>query len=278
MYGDHIKWLIETVITGAVPNLILDENGLVRSDGRNMPVSWMSATIYGKPIIPRTGYLVEFNALWYNAICFAISMYENDPAQQEYTENLRAIASKTKNAFIETFLNDHGYLYDYVDGAYKDLQVRPNMAIAIGMEFSPLDRRQRKRVLDLVTRELLTPKGLRSLSPKSQGYIPSYEGGPVEREYAVHRGPARPWLFGFYADAYFKVFGYSGIGFIERMLIGYEDEMSEGCIGSLSEMYDANPPFTGRGAVSTAKNVGEILRILRTVKEMNKEQQQSVTK
>ncbi len=278
MYGDHIKWLIETVITGAVPNLILDENGLVRSDGRNMPVSWMSATIYGKPIIPRTGYLVEFNALWYNAICFAISMYENDPAQQEYTENLRAIASKTKNAFIDTFLNDHGYLYDYVDGAYKDLQVRPNMAIAIGMEFSPLDRRQRKRVLDLVTRELLTPKGLRSLSPKSQGYIPSYEGGPVEREYAVHRGPARPWLFGFYADAYFKVFGYSGIGFIERMLIGYEDEMSEGCIGSLSEMYDANPPFTGRGAVSTAKNVGEILRILRTVKEMNKEQQQSVTK
>ena len=92
----------------------------------------------------------------------------------------------------------------------------------------------------------------------------------MEREYAVHQGPARPWLFGFYADAYFKVFGVSGVGFIERMLIGYEDEMTEGCVGSLSEMYDGNPPYKGRGAVSTAKNVGEILRTLKNVKELNK--------
>ncbi len=92
----------------------------------------------------------------------------------------------------------------------------------------------------------------------------------MEREYAVHQGPARPWLFGFYADAYFKVFGVTGLGFIERMLIGYEDEMTEGCIGSLSELYDGNPPFTGHGAVSTAKNVGEILRTIRNVKEINK--------
>ena len=146
------------------------------------------------------------------------------------------------------------------------------MAIAIGLDYSPLDRRQRKKVLDFVTRELLTPKGLRSLSPKSYGYNPTYVGGPIEREYAVHQGPARPWLFGFYADAYFKVFGFSGLSFIERMLIGYEDEMTEGCIGSLSELYDGNPPFTGRGAVSTSKNVGEILRIIKRVKEINKQQ------
>ena len=87
----------------------------------------------------------------------------------------------------------------------------------------------------------------------------------------MHQGPARPWLFGFYADAYLKVFGVSGLSFIERMLIGYEDEMTEGCIGSLSELYDGNPPYTGRGAVSTAKNVGEILRILKNVKELNKQ-------
>ncbi len=175
-----------------------------------------------------------------------------------------------KGSFVSTFLNDYGYLYDYVNGTYTDLEVRPNMAIAIGLEYSPLDRRQRKKVLDLVTRELLTPKGLRSLSPKSYAYRPTYVGDPVQREYTVHQGPARPWLFGFYADAYFKVFGVSGVGFIERMLIGYEDEMTEGCIGSLSEMYDGNPPYTGRGAVSTAKNVGEILRTLKNVKELNK--------
>jgi glycogen debranching enzyme len=138
------------------------------------------------------------------------------------------------------------------------------------MDYTPLDRRERKKALDFVTRELLTPKGIRSLSPKSPVYRPNYLGGPLEREYAVHQGPARPWLFGFYADAYLKVFGMSGISFIERMLIGYEDEMSEGCIGSLSEMYDGNPPYQGRGAVSTAKNVGEILRTLQLVKEINK--------
>ena len=218
----------------------------------------------------RQGYIVEFNALWYNALRFLISLYEHDGSQRDYVEGLQELAEKVKQSFVDTFLNDYGYLYDYVNGSYTDLEVRPNMAIAIGLEYSPLDRRQRKKVLDLCTRELLTPKGLRSLSPKSYAYNPTYVGGPLQREYAVHQGPARPWLFGFYADAYFKVFGLSGLSFIERMLIGYEDEMTEGCIGSLSELYDGNPPYTGRGAVSTAKNVGEILRTIKNVKEFNK--------
>lgn len=269
-YGEEILALIADVMADKVPNLFLNDNGLVSTNGRDVPVSWLSASINGKPIIPRSGYLVEFNALWYNALCFAIALYEEVPEKADTVKTLSEIAAKCKEAFVSTFLNDFGYLYDYVDGTYTDLSVRPDMAIAIGLDYSPLDRRQRKRVLDFVTRELLTPKGLRSLSPKSQGYNPTYVGGPMEREYAVHQGPARPWLFGFYADAYLKVFGYSGISFIERMLIGYDDEMTEGCIGSLSEMYDGNPPYTGRGAVSTAKNVGEILRILKNVKELNK--------
>ncbi|MDE6577765.1 MAG: 4-alpha-glucanotransferase, partial [Muribaculaceae bacterium] len=201
---------------------------------------------------------------------FVAALYDGDAAMEDYLNEIKGLAETVKESFISTFLNDYGYLYDYVNGTYTDLEVRPNMAIAIGLEYSPLDRRQRKKVLDFVTRELLTPKGLRSLSPKSFAYHPQYLGDPTQREYAVHQGPARPWLFGFYADAYFKVFGVSGVGFIERMLIGYEDEMTEGCIGSLSEMYDGNPPYTGRGAVSTAKNVGEILRTLKNVKELNK--------
>ncbi len=201
---------------------------------------------------------------------FLISLYENEKGEEAYVASLASLAEKIKLSFLDTFLNDYGYLYDYVNGSYTDLEVRPNLAIAIGLEYSPLDRRQRKGVLDLCTRELLTPKGLRSLSPQSFAYNPTYVGNPTEREYAVHLGPARPWLFGFYADAYFKVFGLSGLSFIERMLIGYEDEMTEGCIGSLSEMYDGNPPYTGRGAVSTAKNVGEILRTIKTVKQMTK--------
>ncbi len=269
-YGASVRRLVEDIRGEKIRNLKLNHNGLVSSNGQNTPVTWLSASINGQPIIPRTGYILEFNALWYNAVKFLISLYENEKGEEAYVVSLASLAEKIKLSFLDTFLNDYGYLYDYVNGSYTDLEVRPNLAIAIGLEYSPLDRRQRKGVLDLCTRELLTPKGLRSLSPQSFAYNPTYVGNPTEREYAVHLGPARPWLFGFYADAYFKVFGLSGLSFIERMLIGYEDEMTEGCIGSLSEMYDGNPPYTGRGAVSTAKNVGEILRTIKTVKQMTK--------
>lgn len=269
-YGASVRRLVEDIRSEKIRNLKLNHNGLVSSNGQNTPVTWLSASINGQPIIPRTGYILEFNALWYNAVKFLISLYENEKGEEAYVASLASLAEKIKLSFLDTLLNDYGYLYDYVNGSYTDLEVRPNLAIAIGLEYSPLDRRQRKGVLDLCTRELLTPKGLRSLSPKSFAYNPTYVGNPTEREYAVHLGPARPWLFGFYADAYFKVFGLSGLSFIERMLIGYEDEMTEGCIGSLSEMYDGNPPYTGRGAVSTAKNVGEILRTIKTVKQMTK--------
>lgn len=269
-YGDEVRRLVEDIRNGRIVNLRVNDNGLVSTEGRDKPVTWLSASINGKPIIPRTGYILEFNALWYNSLRFLQSLLENEPGEQEYVKELDELATKCGESFVNTFLNGYGYLYDYVNGTYTDLEVRPNMAIAIGLEYSPLNRRQRKTVLDFCTRELLTPKGLRSLSPKSQNYHPTYVGNPIEREYAVHQGPARPWLFGFYADAYFKVFGLSGLSFIERMLIGYEDEMSTGCIGSLSEMYDANPPYTGRGAVSTAKNVGGILTVIKTVNQMIK--------
>ena len=102
-----------------------------------------------------------------------------------------------------------------------------------------------KGVLDIVTKELLTPKGLRSLSPKSGGYNPNYVGPQVQRDYAYHQGTAWPWLAGFYFEAYLRIYKMSGIGFIERYLIGYEDEMSSHCIGSIPELFDGNPPFKG---------------------------------
>lgn len=275
-YGDVIKALIEAIRQNRVPNLHLDDNGLLSSDGRNHPVTWLSASVNGKPIIPRSGYILEFNALWYNALRFTVCLFENVEEEKPYANKLRVLADKTAQSFISTFLNANGYLNDYVDGEYVDPEVRPNMAIAIGLEYSPLDRHRKRRVLEFVTRELLTPKGLRSLSPRSPAYRPIYKGNPLEREYAVHQGPARPWLFGFYAQAYISVFGASGVGFIERQLIGYEDEMTRGCIGSLSEMYDANPPYTGRGAVSTAKNVGQILEAIRLVNDKMKELDEKV--
>ena len=262
-YLDTIIKTINFILDQKHPFLKVDENGMLTTDGTQKPMSWMNASLGGRPIVARTGYLVEFNALWYNALIFASRLTEGTPDEEKF----KGIAEKMAQPFITMFLNDYGYLYDYVNGTYADPSVRPNMAIAIGLDYSPLDRRQRKRVLDIVTRELLTPKGLRTLSPKSYGYRPNYLGSPEDREMALHNGPARPWLMGFYSDAYLKVFGMSGISYIDRMLIGFEDEMTQGCIGSLSQLYDANPPFTGRGAISHVTNVAEVLRTLTTLKK-----------
>ena len=261
---------MEYILSNRHPNLRVEDNGLVYSIGTATPVTWMNASLYGRPLVPRSGYMVEFNALWYNALMWCAALTEELPEAEAPQRQLWIdTAEKLKYAFIDTFLNDYGYLYDYVNGTYADPSVRPNMAVAIGLDYSPLDRRQRKGVLDVVTRELLTPKGLRTLSPKSFGYRPFYLGSPEEREMALHNGPARPWLFGFYADAYLRVFGVSGVGYLDRMLIGYEDEMTNQCIGSLSQLYDGNPPFSGRGAISHVTNIAEILRTLTTLKKFN---------
>ena len=268
-YMELVEKIINYILENNHPNLQVDDNAMVSTIGTSTPVSWMNSMMWGKPVVPRTGYLVEFNALWYNALRFAAMLSENDEERQEFHDMCMAQVEKMAQPFVDMFLNDYGYLYDYVNGTYADPSVRPNMAIAIGLDYSPLDRRQRKRVLDVVTRELLTPKGLRSLSPRSYGYRPFYLGSPEDREISLHNGPARPWLMGFYADAYLRVFGMSGVSYIDRMLIGFEDEMSQGCIGSLSQLYDGNPPFAGRGAISHATNVAEVLRTLRTLKRLN---------
>ena len=271
-YLGAVTKILDYILAGKHPRLFLDKvNGMVTTDGAKEAASWMYATLNGRPVIPRSGYLVEFNALWYNALRFGAMLTEDDPARQAEHDRWTEAADRMKQPFVDMFLNDSGYLYDYVDGGYSDPSVRPNMAVAIGLDYSPLDRRQRKSVLDVVTRELLTPKGLRTLSPKSYGYRPTYQGSPEEREMTIHNGPARPWLMGFYAEAYLKVFGHSGVNYIDRMLIGYEDEMANGCIGSLSQLYDGNPPFQGRGAVSHATNVAEILQTLTTLKKFENE-------
>lgn len=269
-YGELVAQLIDFIIDGKHPNLQVDDNGLVRTDGTRQPMSWMdSARPDGTPLIPRTGYLVEFNALWYNALMFLLQMYADDKQMQSRVERWQKISDAYAESFAPRFLNDYGYLYDYVNGSYTDLSVRPNMVIAVGVDHTPLDRRQRKRILDFITRELLTPKGLRTLSPNSYGYNPWYVGNPEQREKAYYSGSARPWLMGFYCHAYVKVFGIGGLSFVNRMMIGFEDEMSQGAIGTLSELYDGNPPFIGRGAVSFAANVGEILRVLRLLKNLD---------
>lgn len=257
--------IVNYILQGKHPNLTLDDNGLLKIEGKDVPMTWMNATEDGKPITPRTGYVVEINALWYNALCFASALAANPEltANPALTANpeLEAQAQKTAESFVNTFWNGL-YLYDYVDGDYKDVEVRPNMILAVSMPYSPLSRQQQKSVLDVCTRELLTTKGLRSLSPKSGSYRPNYVGGMLERNRNYHNGPVWPWFTGAYAESYLKIHKQGGVSFVERLLIGMEAEMKKLCIGTLSELHDGNPPFKGHGAMSYAPTVGEILRIL----------------
>ena len=260
-YGQFIKDVIHFIQDDKHPNLKLMENGLLYTDGKDKAVTWMKSTANGRPVVPRTGYIVEFNALWYNALCFCASLAEiaGDEASQQ---KLLASAEITKKSFVDTFLNEYGYLYDYVDGNMMDWSVRPNMIFPVAFDYSPLSQDQKKKVLDICTRELLTPKGLRSLSPKSGGYNPIYVGPQTQRDYAYHQGTAWPWLGGFYMEASLKLYKRTRLSFIERQMVGYEDEMSYHCLGTISELFDGNPPFSGRGATSFAMNVAEILRAL----------------
>lgn len=261
LYGETVHQIIEFIINGRHPNLSLQSNGLLKTNGKDRPVTWMNSTVNGRPVIPRTGYIVEFNALWYNALKYvsALCLAAHD---QEAANHYESMAGKCGEAFVQTFYNDCGYLFDYVDEGYQDKSVRPNMVFAVAFDYSPLTQQQKKSVLDICTRELLTPKGLRSLSPKSVGYNPMYFGPQTQRDYAYHQGTAWPWLGGFYMEANLKLYKRTRLSFIERQMVGYEDEMIRHCLGTIPELFDGNPPFSGRGAISYAINVAEILRTL----------------
>lgn len=269
-YGQLVLDMLKYIEEGRHPNLSLDPNGLLKTDGREEPVTWMNSVVNGRPVVARTGYVVEFNALWYNALKFGAQMATlgGDEAQ---AGRLETMAERCRGAFVETFVNKFGYLFDYVDPTaekQQDWSVRPNMIFAAAFDYSPLAQDQKKQVIDICTRELLTPKGLRSLSPKSGGYNPMYVGPQLQRDYAYHQGTAWPWLMGFYFEACLKLYKRTRMSFIERMMVGFEDEMFNVCIGTLPELFDGNPPFTGRGAMSFAMNVAEILRSLEQMEQM----------
>lgn len=261
LYGDFLRDMIAYIENGKHPNLFLHTNGLLYAEGKNKAITWMNGMIDGKPVNPRSGYIVEFNALWYNDIKFVAWLF-SDTSETEYTAHLEEMASLCKDAFVATFLNNYGYLYDYVDGNMVDWSVRPNMILAAAVDYSPLEQSQKKSVVDICTRELLTPKGLRSLSPKSGGYTPVCVGDQDHRNRVYHQGTAWPWLGGFYLEACLKLYKRTRLSFVERQLIGYEDEVMSHCLGTIPEYFDGNPPYSGRGAISFAMNVGEVLRTL----------------
>lgn len=266
-YGQLVGDIVDFIRKDGHPNLFLHENGLLFTNGRDKAVTWMNSQVNGHPCVPRSGYIVEINALWYNALMFDAELLTLN-GKPEQASRYAGMAEKAGEAFKSVFLNEHGYLLDYVDGSYISWSVRPNMLIASSLEYSPLTKAERKRIFDICTKELLTRKGIRSLSPKSGGYNPIYEGGQAQRDAAYHQGTVWPWLSGFYLETCMRIYNKTAFSFMDRIFVGLEEEMQYHCIGTLPELFDGNPPFHGRGALSFAMNVAEVLRINKLMNQL----------
>jgi len=260
-YGKKMKTILDGYRQGTEFNIRMDKDGLISAGVHGMAHTWMDAIANGKPVTPRIGKAVEINALWYNAICFAIELAKAS-GDKAFCKEWQVIADLIPVSFTEIFWSpERRYLADYVDEAYRDWAVRPNMVLATSLPYSPVTEEIRKEVLSRVKQELLTPRGLRTLTPKSPVYKGIYYGNQAERELAYHQGSVSPWLLGHFAEGYLKIHGKSGLSLIKSLYEGFEPVMTEHGIGTISELYDGDPPHTGRGAISQASSVAELIRI-----------------
>jgi predicted glycogen debranching enzyme len=260
-YGKEIKIILEGYRAGTAGFVQMQENGLIWVEKTGLALTWMDAIVDGKPVTPRTGLPVEINALWYNDIRFAIELADHS-GDADFVKEWEPVVDKIPGAFIDTFWNEkHGFLADYVNNDKKDNAVRPNQVIATSMAYSPLDDERCRQVLEVVRQELLTPRGLRSLSPNNAHYKGVCQGDQKSRDEAYHQGTVWPWLLGHFAEGYLKVYGKPGIPFIKSLYEGFEEVMFENGIGTVSEIYDGDPPHLARGAVSQAWSVAELLRV-----------------
>lgn len=252
-YGRFVLSLIKDIKSGKY-GTELHENGLLYIPDSNIPVTWMNEYTDGKPVTKRDGYVVEINALWYNALKFAIS---NSKTQRD----AKKICEQIEQSFTEIFWNNtDNNLFDYVNGEINT-DIRPNQIFAISLPYSPLETAKQKYVLDNIKKNLLTQKGLRTLSPENPKYNGFYQGNEHERALAKHQGVIHPWLIGQYCDAYINIFNKSGLNVVKEIYKNFENEIFEHGIGTIAETFDANPPNQARGAVSYAPSVGELLRI-----------------
>ena len=262
-YGEAAKAVLNAYKNGTGFNIHMRENGLVYADAPGKALTWMDAVVNGVPVTPRRGYAVEINALWYNAICFTLDMAKSEK-DKKFLKEYEHLPELIRKSFLELFWDEkNGYLADYVnDEEGKNFFKRPNMVIAVSLPHSMLDKEQMKKVLDVADKELVTPRGLRTISPGNKLYKGIYYGNQETRDSAYHQGTVWPWLLGPFCEGWLKVYGKQGVQKIRNLIFGLEECMSEAGITTLSEIHDGDPPHTPRGAISQAWSIGEVLRII----------------
>ena len=244
-------------------NIHVDGDGLLVQGEQGVQLTWMDALVDGWVVTPRRGKAVEINALWHNALVLLASWLDRAGRTAERDE-LRAEASRCRVAFNARFWNPvKRRLNDIVDGENGDDDAcRPNQILAIAVPHSPLDRQYWPAVLDSVTHELATPHGLRTLSPEHADYKRVYFGDLRARDAAYHQGTVWPWLMGPFVDAWLAVHPEDADGarrWIEPLL---DHLVNGGCVGSISEIFDAEAPFTPRGCFAQAWSVAEVARLV----------------
>jgi len=255
--------IIEWHVKGTRYRIHVDDDGLLFSGEPGVQLTWMDARVGDRVVTPRYGKPVEIQALWYNALRVMEELagtFSEPDAKQEYG----AMADKARTSFNALFWNEQtGCLYDVVNGEIRDASIRPNQVIALSLTNTMVAKDRAVSILSVVERELLTPRGLRTLSPSDPNYIGRYEGAPGTRDGAYHQGTVWPWLMGPFITASVKTLGRkAGRRLAVTWLENFQQHFNEACLGQVSEIFDGDAPHTPRGCVAQAWSVAELLRAI----------------
>ena len=258
-YGDTLKAVIESYLPGVRAEVAMQPNGLLWAQMDGVALSWMNAYINGRAVTERAGYQVETNALWYNAICFALA---NDKKNSAFSKRWTPVKELIEKNYQPMFWNaEFGFLADYVDNSGQHLELRPNQLWPVSLDYKPVDDEVISAVMRVVNAELVTRRGIRTLSPRDVNYKGVYEGSQIERDLAYHNGCAFPYLLAQYAYASFNMMGKNFIKRAEWLTEGFYEDLSKHGVGCFSELYDGDPPHEAHGVISSAMTTAALLNI-----------------
>lgn len=261
-YGVYIKQIINGYLSGSDEYCInISADGLLWAGTTGLAMTWMNSFVGGKPVTPRTGFAIEVNALWYNALMFSAVEAEKN-GELEFAIKAKNIADKCGMAFINMFWsNEKGYLADVSDGNRPDWSVRPNQIIATALEYTPLDDNQIDKITNKVKKTLLTPNGLRTLAPDDEKFKSSISGSIEDREYSHYNGAIFPSLLIFFAESYLRLHGRGGVDYIKSIYNTFAITSTTHGIYSVPEFYESDPPYKASGSISQATSVSSILEL-----------------
>jgi len=254
---DIVAWHVR----GTRYNIHVDADGLLESGVPGVQLTWMDAKVGDWVITPRHGKPVEIQGLWYNALR-VMQDFASRFGDERRANEFSAMAQVAEKSFNRLFWNEDAQcLFDVVNGDFSDASIRPNQVLAISLTHSMISKDRARKILAVVDRELLTPRGLRTLSPTDPHYRGRYEGDGRARDSVYHQGTVWPWLMGPYFSAYEKAFGSEAVRRVGSAWLGiFQEHLNEACLGQVSEIFDGNAPHASRGCVAQAWSVSELLR------------------